>query len=591
MSMIEVKGLKYKYPDTEKLVLDNVSFTIEKGEFIGLIGRNTAGKSTLCFALSGLVPHFFKGAYGGKVMLDGMEVKQHGMPDIVSKVGLVFENPFSQISGAKFNVFDEIAFGLENIGLERKEMIDRIEESLTLLNISDLREKNPFELSGGQMQRVAIASVIVMKPEVIILDEPTSQLDPQSSEEVFKVVENLTREGITIIMAEHKMEKVAQYADKVLLLDDGKRIAYDSPAAIFSLEDLFNYGVTPPVITRMAKKLGIKNPETGHYPVTIEEVQGELAKEMEKHAGQKAIIKENRSGSNVCQTQSRSGAEESRSIGVQNRSGTDEKRSKSELKVMDLHYSYIEDIEVLKGIDLTFKDLSTGIIGQNGAGKTTFVKLLKGLLNPTKGKILLDGKNITESTAAGIAKQIGMVFQNPNDQIFKNKVIEEVKFGALNVGQREGDAEANAINALQKVGLDEYKEKNPYDLNLSERKMISIASILSMNTDVLIFDEPTMGQDYAGKEKIKHIIEELRRAGKLVICILHDMDFAAEVFERIVVFNQGQVLLDGDPRNVFSNEPVLKHAGLEQPYVMRIAKRLGLDDSYFVEEKLMGRLG
>ncbi|MBT2216348.1 energy-coupling factor ABC transporter ATP-binding protein [Virgibacillus dakarensis] len=258
---------------------------------------------------------------------------------------------------------------------------------------------------------------------------------------------------------------------------------------------------------------------------------------------------------------------------------------------MDLHYSYIEDIEVLKGIDLTFKDLSTGIIGQNGAGKTTFVKLLKGLLNPTKGKILLDGKNITESTAAGIAKQIGMVFQNPNDQIFKNKVIEEVKFGALNVGQREGDAEANAINALQKVGLDEYKEKNPYDLNLSERKMISIASILSMNTDVLIFDEPTMGQDYAGKEKIKHIIEELRRAGKLVICILHDMDFAAEVFERIVVFNQGQVLLDGDPRNVFSNEPVLKHAGLEQPYVMRIAKRLGLDDSYFVEEKLMGRLG
>lgn len=272
MSMIQVAGLKYKYPDTGRLVLDDISFEVDKGAFIGLVGRNTAGKSTLCFALSGLVPHFFKGAYGGKVLIDGMEVKQHDVSEMVAKIGHVFENPFSQITGSKYTVFDEISFGLENMGVERKEMIERIEDSLDVLNISELKDKNPFDLSGGQMQRVAIAGVLAMKPKVLILDEPTSQLDPQGSEEVFKVVENLTKQGITIIMAEHKMEKIAQYADKVLLIDNGKLIDYDQPVNVFARDDLADYGVVPPMITRVAKKLGIKNEATGQYPITLQEI-------------------------------------------------------------------------------------------------------------------------------------------------------------------------------------------------------------------------------------------------------------------------------------------------------------------------------
>lgn len=277
MSIIQVEALKYKYPDTEKLVLNDISFSIEKGEFIGLVGRNTAGKSTLCFALTGLVPHFFRGAYGGKVIIDGMEVKKHDISDIVASVGLVFENPFSQMTGSKYTVYEEIAFGLENLGLDREEMIKRIENSLQLLNISEIRDKNPFELSGGQMQRVAIAGVIAMKPKVLILDEPTSQLDPQGSEEVFKVVENLTKEGITIIMAEHKLEKIAQYASRVLLIDNGMLIDFDTPQKIFSRDDLLDYGVAAPVVTRVAKKLGMKSSVTGEYPITVNEVsQGDL---------------------------------------------------------------------------------------------------------------------------------------------------------------------------------------------------------------------------------------------------------------------------------------------------------------------------
>lgn len=275
MSIVRVEGLKYKYPDTDQLVLNDLSFSLKKGEFIGLIGRNTAGKSTLCFALAGLVPHFFKGAYGGKVLIDDLEVRHAQIEDVVAKVGLVFENPFSQMTGSKYTVFEEIAFGLENMGLGRDDMVARIHESLDLLDITDIKDSYPLSLSGGQMQRVAIASVIAMKPDVLILDEPTSQLDPKGSEEVFKVVERLAEEGMTIMMAEHKMEKIAEYADKVLLMDHGELIDFNTPDHVFSRSDLNDYGVTAPTLTRVAKKLGIKNKETGLYPVRMSQFNKE----------------------------------------------------------------------------------------------------------------------------------------------------------------------------------------------------------------------------------------------------------------------------------------------------------------------------
>lgn len=276
MSIIQVEGLKYKYPDTEKLALNDISFTVGEGEFIGLTGRNTAGKSTLCFALAGLVPHFFNGGYGGKVIVNGLEVRQHEIGEISPHVGLVFENPFSQMTGSKYSVYEEIAFGLENIGLERKLMVERVEESLQLLDITAIKDKNPFDISGGQMQRVAIASVIAMKPKILLLDEPTSQLDPQGAEEVFQVIEKLAKEGITIIMAEHKMDKMANYADRILLMDNAKVVDFDVPGKVFSRDDLHEFGVQAPAATRIGKALGKRNKDTGHYPVTIKELAREI---------------------------------------------------------------------------------------------------------------------------------------------------------------------------------------------------------------------------------------------------------------------------------------------------------------------------
>ena len=276
MKKIIVEGLKYKYPLSDTLALDDLSFEVNEGEFIGIIGKNSAGKSTLCQALVGLVPHFYKGAYGGKVIVDGLEVKSHSIADIALKVGMVFQNPFTQVTGSKMSVYDEIAFGLENIGLPRSEIIERTDYVLDLLKIEQVKDHNPFDLSGGQMQRMAIASIIAMKPDILVLDEPTSQLDPAGSEEVFSAIQNLSKQGITVILAEHKMEKVAQYCDRVLLLNDGKMVDLDSPAIVFSRKDLEDHGVRAPVFTRVCKALGVKKADSDDYPVTLEDAEEAL---------------------------------------------------------------------------------------------------------------------------------------------------------------------------------------------------------------------------------------------------------------------------------------------------------------------------
>ena len=265
MAYIKVENLKYCYHNTDKLALDNLNFEIEKGSFVGIIGQNGAGKSTLCQAFVGLVPNFFKGAYGGKVWIDNREAAKVPISELCRQVGLVFQNPFNQLSGAKDTIFEEVAFGLQNFGVPREEMIDRVNRVLELLDIKEYRERNPFDLSGGQMQRVALASILAMEPEILVLDEPTSQLDPAGSEEVFRAVEKLKKSGITIIMVEQKMEKLAEYCDRILLLQNGKQIAFDTPEQVFSKENLEEYGVAAPIYTEVCREFDIRL-ENGCYP-------------------------------------------------------------------------------------------------------------------------------------------------------------------------------------------------------------------------------------------------------------------------------------------------------------------------------------
>lgn len=244
----------------------------------------------------------------------------------------------------------------------------------------------------------------------------------------------------------------------------------------------------------------------------------------------------------------------------------------------ELSFAYENNApQVLRDVSLQMDQASTAIIGQNGAGKSTLMKLLKGLLKPDEGEIWINGTNTKNTTAAKIASEVGMVFQNPNDQIFKNLVFDEVAFGPLN-RMEPAEAKARTKKALETAGLLEKKDENPYDLSLADRKMITIASVLAIDTDIVIFDEPTLGQDMKGIQKIKDIIKELKSEGKLVVAILHDMNFAAELFEHIIVMADGEVIHGGDPKAIFSNAGILNKAHVEAPYLMQLAQRCGFSE-------------
>ena len=585
MSLIEVKDLKYRYPGTTQLALDGVSFTVEKGEFIGIAGENGAGKSSLSQALLGLIPQFYKGAYGGSVTVCGMDARSTPVSELCRHVGLVFQNPFNQLSGAKDTVYDEVGYGLQNLGFPPEEIRTRVESVLRCFGIWEYRDRNPFDLSGGQLQRVAICSVLAMKPDVLILDEPTSQLDPEGSEEVFHTVDELTKMGITIIMIEQKIEKLAGYCDRVLLMHQGRVVDYDTPRKIFSREDLYDLGVNPPAYTCFARANALVF-EDGTLPVTHAETLERVKASGVDRATLIASLRTMTAGVQMESATPQPVAAQPARAGVDAAAAAASASTSSDhaseaagaadatFQVKDLRFSYVKGREVLHGLNLALDHRPTAIIGQNGAGKTTLVRVLKGLLKPDSGEIRYQGENLETKTVAELASRVGYVFQNPDDQIFKYKVLEEVMFGPLNIGMSPQEAEASAHEALRMVGLDEKAGENPYDLELSDRKMVAIASVLAMNTDVIILDEPTIAQSWNGREKIREIIQAKAAEGKLVIAILHDMDFVASSFARVIAMAHGEILADDTPAEIFRNHPVLEKAALAAPPLYELLEEL-----------------
>ena len=585
MSLIEVKDLKYRYPGTTQLALDGVSFTVEKGEFIGIAGENGAGKSSLSQALLGLIPQFYKGAYGGSVTVCGMDARSTPVSELCRHVGLVFQNPFNQLSGAKDTVYDEVGYGLQNLGFPPEEIRTRVESVLRCFGIWEYRDRNPFDLSGGQLQRVAICSVLAMKPDVLILDEPTSQLDPEGSEEVFHTVDELTKMGITIIMIEQKIEKLAGYCDRVLLMHQGRVVDYDTPRKIFSREDLYDLGVNPPAYTRFARANALVF-EDGTLPVTHAETLERVKASGVDRATLIASLRTMTAGVQMESATPQPVAAQPARAGVDAAAAAASASTSSDhaseaagaadatFQVKDLRFSYVKGREVLHGLNLALDHRPTAIIGQNGAGKTTLVRVLKGLLKPDSGEIRYQGENLETKTVAELASRVGYVFQNPDDQIFKYKVLEEVMFGPLNIGMSPQEAEASAHEALRMVGLDEKAGENPYDLELSDRKMVAIASVLAMNTDVIILDEPTIAQSWNDREKIREIIQAKAAEGKLVIAILHDMDFVASSFARVIAMAHGEILADDTPAEIFRNHPVLEKAALAAPPLYELLEEL-----------------
>ncbi|WRP07337.1 ABC transporter ATP-binding protein [Rossellomorea aquimaris] len=268
MSGIEIRNLSYQYPTGSEKVLHDLNLTIESGKFYAFAGVNGGGKTTLCNVIRGFIPHFFKGERTGEVLIDGKDVQDWDPSDLAQKVGFVFQNPFTQISGVKETVFDEIAFGLENLGVEISVIKQKVQDIIKLLGIEYIQDKNPNELSGGQKQRVALASIIVMEPDILIFDEPTSQLDPQGTEEIFRVIDIMKKKGKTIILVEHKIELIAEYADYVIVLQDGQIKKQGRTEEVLSEEGTQDYGLGLTQYTLLDLQMRKHNMHTERIPIT-----------------------------------------------------------------------------------------------------------------------------------------------------------------------------------------------------------------------------------------------------------------------------------------------------------------------------------
>jgi cobalt transport protein ATP-binding subunit len=547
---IEIKDLSYTYPQADRPALKNINLTINKGEFILLTGPSGCGKTTFCRTLNGLIPKFYNGKMVGQVIVNGLDTAKYSTMELAQHVGLIFQNPDNQIFA--LTVEKDIAFGLENLGKNREEMYKEIDWAAGVTGINNLRQRATHELSGGQKQRLTIASVLAMHPSIIVLDEPTSFLDPVGAEHIFEVLDHLNKDlEITVILIEHRIDIAAKYADRILVFDQGEVRSDGTPVEILSREDTRLLGVGIPRILSLAKLLKYKK-RFPPYPLSAEQFYQALISDLprKKEKITKKVTSE-----------------------VKELSG--EHHHKPLIELRNVYFDYPGNVQALKSVDLTIHQGDfIAIMGENGAGKTTLVKHFNGLLRPKKGDVFFDGINISEKSVAQLARRIGLVFQNPDDQLFEETVEKEISFALHNFGMNESFIEKRVNWALNLLDIDQYKEKSPFALSGGERKRVALASVLAWDPDVLVLDEPTIGQDYGQKERLRHFLMQLRTQGKTVIIVTHDVEFVAESQPRIILMAGGRVVTEGTTKEIMTNPEALELCSVAQPEITRLFSKL-----------------
>ena len=570
-AVVELRGVSFTYPLAAGPALREIDLTIGAGEFVSVVGANGAGKSTLCQAIRGLVPHFTKGELSGDVRVHGHDVASTPIGELTRDVGYVFQNPFTQMSGVAPTVFDELAYGLANLGVPPPTMRERVEAMLAATRLDALRDRNPFELSGGQQQRVALASILVMDQPILVIDEPTSQLDPETTDAMFELIAQAHAAGRTIVLVEHKMEQVAQYSDRVVLMRDGRIVVEGTPAEVFADERTAAAGVRMPEAMYLRRALVAHGLDLPPHPLSVAALVDDIAaatgrtpraitEPVEAITEPVAAIPPPVGGSSDASPAASAVSAGAAGVPL--------------LDVRGVTFAYPNGVEAVTDVSLRVEaGESVAIIGQNGAGKTTLSKLINGLLKPSGGQIRLGGEPTAKWTAARTARRVGYVFQNPDDQIFNKSVRAEVAYAPQRLKVPAAEATRRVEDALALTGLDARADVNPYDLPLSVRKFVTIASVLALDTDVVILDEPTAGQDLVGLNRLIRILRDLAARGKAVITITHDMEFVSQNFDRTVVMADRHVLADGPTDKVFYNRAVLDAAMVGEPAFVQVARR------------------
>ena len=578
MSIIKARHLGFNYmkytsedSEPEKIMaIDEIDLDIEPGEFIAVLGHNGSGKSTLAKHMNALLT-----PTSGTMWIDGVDtMAEEDLWKVRQKAGMVFQNPDNQIIGTV--VEEDVGFGPENLGIPTDDIWKRVEEALTRVGMLAFREKSPNRLSGGQKQRVAIAGVVAMRPQCIVLDEPTAMLDPNGRMEVLKVVRELNeKENVTVILITHYMEEVV-WADRVYVMDKGDIVMQGTPREIFSQVDtLKHYHLDVPEITELAyelKKAGVKLPDG---ILTREELiealgsapAGKTVGAMTGDANQP--ISDKAAGGEVL------------------------------LEVKDVSYTYsagtVYEVAALEHISMSIRAGEfIGVIGHTGSGKSTFVQHLNGLIRPTSGQIFWKGDDIYGSgfNLRNLRTHVGLVFQYPEHQLFETDILTDVCFGPRNQGLTKEEAEKKAEEALNLVGIPkEMYRTSPFEISGGQKRRAAIAGVLAMEPEVLILDEPTAGLDPEGRDDILDCLKNLQKErGITIMLVTHSMEDAARYADRLVVLSEGQIRFDNTPREVFRHYRELEPMGLAAPqitYLMHDLKEKGwpvVADEMTVEE-------
>ncbi len=511
--MITFEHVSYAYPGTARPALQDVSLYLPQGALALVMGPSGAGKSTLLRCINGLVPHFSGGALQGTLTVDGLDPVR-ATPQVMSRhVGFVFQDPEAQFVVDR--VEDEIAFALENIALPRQEMRVRVEEALDLMDLSPLRERRLETLSGGERQRVAIAAALALRPRILVLDEPTSQLDPQSADDVLHALTRLNNDlGLTIVLAEHRLERVLPFVDSLVCLSQGGSLFASGPPR----QVLRRLDLVPPLVT-LGKALG-----WDPLPLTIKDGQQFSQKLAKRDAPPPAHP-------------------------------PTERTNEPYLQARDVQVDY-GDRPALRGVSLeVWPGEIVVLMGRNGSGKTTLLKSMIGLLRPRQGYVAVAGRQVAGRDVAEVCRQVGYLPQDPNALLFADTVLDELGITLRNHGL-EKDPPIAPQALLERLGLADKAGAYPRDLSAGERQRVALGAITITRPGALLLDEPTRGLDYAAKRALADLLRGWRDHGLAILLVTHDVELAATVADRVVLMSQGDVIASGDPAGVLGASPL-----------------------------------
>ena len=591
MPLLELKDVSFKYVNRNKddsldsseaqdstFALKDVSLSVESGEFVGIIGPSGSGKTTLASLFSGAIPHHYSGELLGSVKIAGQDTNNLALTNIACLVGSVIQDIDAQMVAA--NVEDEILFGLENFGVAHSEIPSRIDEALQIVGISDLRNRDLDTLSGGQKQKVAIAAILALKPKVMVLDEPTCALDPVSSKMIFSILKDLNKNfGITVVVIEQKVALLSEYCKRLVVLSNGI-LSLDLPVsqALKNMDLLYSIGINYPRTTHLVNDLQRENIcSKSDLPVSVEDTVNTIVntinseKSLTSHVDSHSEFDNRECDSNksalACDFSHES------QVSTQSYAQNKSKNDSPCLSLKNVSFLYQSGVSALKNVSFeAYAGELVTLVGRNGAGKTTITKIINGLLKPTEGNVTIDGVDTKSLRISQIAKYVSTLFQNPDRQLCKETVLEEVTLSCTLIGQNEDEAKAHAMEIIDELELD--SEASPFMLSRGQRQMVALAATVVTNPKILLLDEPTCGLDYKECMRIMQVVERLRKNGCCVIMVCHDMEVVLDYATRLITINDGKLIIDGSAYDVFEKPEVCSAAALYPPLLCSVSQGL-----------------